>query len=91
MEMVKEKIERWKLLADTFEKQNISAFIKEINGDLHFCKILINGEDSVEVLNFAPEQRAGTKERIFWYLIQEFDECKNIGEEECEKEKRNTL
>jgi hypothetical protein len=67
------KIERWKLLADVFIKNNTTTFIKEINGDLHFCYILINGDDSILIENFNPEQRRGKQERVYWFLIQDFD------------------
>ena len=76
METVKDKIERWKLLADLFIQKNKRAFIKEINGDLHFCIVLLNGEDSILIENFGPEQRAGTKEKIYWFSISEFEEYK---------------
>ena len=71
--MVLEKQTRFKLLADLFEKENIPAFIKELNGDIHFCNILVNGENSVLVEDFGPEQRAGKKIQIFWLNIQDFD------------------
>lgn len=80
MDNIKEKIERWKLLADLFINNNTNAFIKEINGDFHFCLIILNGEDCVEVENFAPEQRAGKRERIYWLNIEEFDEYKKREE-----------
>ncbi len=80
MEKVKDKIERWKLLAELFIKKNTKAFIREINGDLHFCVIILNGEDSILVDNFGPEQRAGTREKIYWYNISEFNEYKEREE-----------
>ena len=76
METVKDKIERWKLLTELFIKNNTKAFIREINGDLHFCVIVLNGNDSILIENFGPEQRAGIKEKIYWYSISEFDEYK---------------
>lgn len=69
-----DKIERWKLLADLFIKNNSRVFIKEINGDLHFCDIILVGEDTVEIENFAPEQRQGKRERIYWVEIETFEE-----------------
>jgi len=77
MEMVKDKIERWKLLAELFLNKNIKAYIKEINGDLHFCDILFVGEDSVRIYNYGPAQRAGTKDTLYWINIEDFDEDKN--------------
>ena len=78
-ENIKDKIEHWKLLADLFIRKNTKVYIKEINGDLHFCIIILNGEDSVEVENFAPEQRAKKRERIYWLNISDFNEYKERG------------
>jgi len=77
MEYIKEKIERWKLLVDIFLKEDKKVFIREVNGDLHFCKILSKDDDAVLIINFGPEQRAGTKENIYWYLINDIDEFKD--------------
>lgn len=82
METVKEKIERWKLLAELFLNKNIKAYIKEINGDLHFCEILLVGEDTIRILNYAPKQRAGIKDTLYWINIEDFDEDKNEVKED---------
>ncbi len=79
MDKVKDKIERWKLLADVFIKNNSKVFIKKINGDLHFCVIVLNGEDSILVDNFAPIQREGKREKIWWFEIEEFEEYEENG------------
>jgi len=79
MDTVMEKIERWKILSNIFFKQNKKAFIKEINGDLHFCNIILNKENSLTVKNFGPEQRAGKEEKIYWAQILDFDEFKGDG------------
>ena len=76
-----DKIERWKLLAKLFIQQNKKVFIREINGDLHFCKIISNGDDSILIENFGPEQRAGKREKIYWLSISEFEEYKEKGVE----------
>ena len=79
MEKVKDKVERWKLLADVFIENNSKVFIKKINGDLHFCIIVLNGDDSVLVDNFGPEQREGKREKIWWFEVEEFEEYKEKG------------
>lgn len=79
---IMEKVERWRLLADVFIKNNSKVFIKTITGDLHFCIIILSGEDSITVNNFAPEQRAGQRDRIYWLEIQEFEEYKEKEEKE---------
>lgn len=80
METVMDKIERWKLLSKLFINQNKKVFIREINGDLHFCKIISSGNDSLIIENFGPEQRAGKSEKIYWLNITEFDEYKKKEE-----------
>ncbi len=76
MDKLKDKIERWKLLADILIRQNKKAFIKEINGNIHFCNLILNDEDHIIILNFGPEQRAGVKERIYWVQVEDFNEYK---------------
>jgi len=36
-----DNIQRWKILGNILFNQDKNAFIKEMNGDLHFCKILL--------------------------------------------------
>lgn len=76
MDKVKEKVLRWQLLADRFASDNSNVFIKKLNGDLHFCKIVIAGEIKVTVDNYDPKQRAGTRDCIDWLQIEEFEEVK---------------
>ena len=80
MDKVLDKIERWKLLADILIRQNKKAFIKKINGDIHFCDIVLNDEDNIMIVNFGPEQRAGVEEKIYWVQVEEFDEFKENNE-----------
>ncbi len=79
MDKVKDKVERWKLLADVFIKNNSKIFIKQINGDLHFCNIILVGEDSILIDNFAPIQREGKREKIWWLEIEDFAEYEEKG------------
>lgn len=79
-----QRIEQWKLLAEIFTKNNSKIYIKTLAGDLHFCIIVLSGEDSITVDNFGPEQRAGKRDRIYWLEISDFDEYKNKGENEDE-------
>ena len=75
-ENIREKIERWKLLADIFVKNNSKVFLKTINGNFHFCIVVLNGEDSLLVENFAPEQRSGNRDKIYWVEVETFEEYK---------------
>ena len=75
-EKVMEKVLRWQLLADRLAKDNSNTFIKKLNGDLHFCKIILVGETKILVENYAPTQRAGQRDNIDWLQIEEFDEVR---------------
>ncbi|WP_298753568.1 hypothetical protein [uncultured Arcobacter sp.] len=68
---------QWQLLAEQYLKDNENVFIKELNGNLHFCKIVLCGETKITVDNYAPEQRAGKRDYIDWLNISDF----NIVEE----------
>jgi len=75
-EKIKERVLQWQLLADQFQKEDEKVFIKELNGNLHFCKIILIGETKITVDNFAPPQRAGKRNYIDWLNIQIFDRYK---------------
>jgi len=79
-EKIKEKVLRWQLLADRFFAQNKNVFIKKINGDLHFCKIVLVGETEVTIDNYSPQQRAGTRDHLDWLQIETFEEVKEEEE-----------
>ncbi len=80
MDMVKDNIQRWKILSKIFFDEDKRVFIKEINGDLHFCKIILNKIDSLIIKNFGPEQRAGKEDEIYWAQILEFDKYREVRE-----------
>lgn len=79
-EKIKERVLQWQLLADQWFNENQKVFIKTWNGDLHFCKIVMVGETKISVDNYAPEQRAGTRDYIDWLNIQIFDKVREEGE-----------
>ena len=66
MEKVMEKILRWQLLAEQYFNENENIFIREFNGDIHFCKIVMVGETKVTIDTYAPEQRAGKRDVARW-------------------------
>jgi hypothetical protein len=73
-EKIMDKIERYKLLADEFLKNDIRVFIKDINDDYYFADILLVGEDKLTIQCFAPERKAGQKFYLRWSEIMFFDE-----------------
>jgi len=76
MEMVMDKIQRWKILGKILFDQNKKTFIKKINEDLHFCNIILLSEDYILIKNFGPGQRKDLEEKIYWAQIIDFDEFK---------------
>ena len=79
-EDIKERILQWQLLADQWFKENQNVFIKKLNGDINFCKIVLVGETKITIDVYAPEQRAGTREYIDWLEIKKFDKVREKDE-----------
>lgn len=73
MEQLKERILRWQLLAEQYFKEDKNIFIKTINGNFHFCKIILVGETKITVDNYDPIQRRGIRDVIDWLQIEKFD------------------
>lgn len=78
-EKLKERILQWQLLGDKWFSDNQNVFVKTINGNIYFCKIVIVGETMITIDVYAPEQRAGTREYIDWLEIIIFDKVKEVG------------
>lgn len=81
MDKVKDTIERYKVLAELFLKNDTRALVKDVDDNFYFCDILFVGEDKLRVQCFAPEQRAGLKFDIYWLLITKLDEYKEKVED----------
>jgi len=79
-EQIKEKVLQWQLLAEQWFSENQNVFIKKINGDIHFCKIVLIGETKICVNTYAPEQRSGEKYYIDWLEIERFEKVREVGE-----------
>ena len=82
METVIDKIQRWKILGKILFDKKKRTFIKKLNGDLHFCNIILISDDTIKVKNFGPEQRKNKVEEIYWAQIVEFDEYKSVVRED---------
>ena len=61
---IRETIERFKIKAEDFLKNNIKAFIIDVNDTYYFCDIILVGDEGVYIQNFKGV-RKGEKERIF--------------------------
>jgi len=69
---IRETIERFKIKAEDFLKNNIKAFIIDVNDTYYFCDIILVGDEGVYIQNFKGV-RKGEKERIFWADIVKFE------------------
>ncbi len=78
-ENIRERILQWQLLADQWLKEHQNVFIKKLNGDIYFCKIVLVGETKICVDVYAPEQRANKREYIDWLEIERFDKVREEG------------
>ena len=74
-EHIKDRILQWQLLAEQWFHENKNIFIKKLNGDYCFCKIVLVGEVRISVDIYAPEQRAGKREYIDWLEIEKFEKA----------------
>ena len=77
-----EKIERLKLKADLFLKENKKAFVKDIYDNYYFCYIKPSNDSKLNIKNFAGHRFEEGKidEEIYWVDvidIQEFKEADN--------------
>ena len=79
MDKENNKVESYKALAEIFLKNDTRAFIKDIDGTYFFCDILFVGEDKIRVQCFAPDDKKGLKFDIYWPLIVEFKEYREVG------------
>ena len=72
-EEFKEKVERWKELAELFLKNDERVYIKDIDGNYYFADLILVGDDSITVQCFAPDDRIGKKYILYWPLIKRLD------------------
>jgi len=70
---LKEKIERMKLKAEVFLKNNSKVFLVDIKDTYYFCYILFVGEDYIHIQHFKGNYIYG-KERIYWADIIRLEE-----------------
>lgn len=78
--MVKERTEAWKSTAELFLHNNVSVFVKDINGNIYFGDILLVGEDTLMIECFGPPKRLGRKETIYWSLVAELEQYNSGGD-----------
>ena len=75
-EILKEKIERFKIKAELFLKNNTRCFIIDVYDNYYFCDILFVGEDYLVVYGFDGVRKC-EKDRILWadvVTLREYEE-----------------
>jgi len=75
---LKEKIDRFKIKAELFLKNNNKVFIIDIYDNYFFCDILFVGEDYLLVHGF-DGVRKGEKDRILWADVVKIEPYKERG------------
>ena len=72
-EGIKEKIERWKVKAKAFLKNDTKCFITDTLNNYYFCEVIFVGEDCIHVQGFTGKLM-GEKSRIYWADVIKFEE-----------------
>jgi hypothetical protein len=72
--MDKDRIQRLRETADLFLQKDKNVFIKDINGNIYFCKILLVGEETLRIDIHGPMQRAGENATLYWPMIVKLEE-----------------
>ena len=75
---LREKIERWKIKAEGFLKEDIKAFIIDTNDTYYFCDIIFVGENYLVVQGFKGVRKA-EKDRLFWADVVKLEAYKEEG------------
>ena len=74
MNMIKDMIDRWKILANQFLKEDKRVYIKDIYDSYYFADILFVGQDSIEIQCFEPVDKVNKKFKLYWANISKFKE-----------------
>jgi len=74
-DILMEKIERLRLKAELFLKNNEKCFIIDLYNNFYFCDILFVGEDYLVVHGF-DGIRKGEKDRILWADVLKLENYK---------------
>lgn len=82
---LRNKIERMKIKAEGLLKEDIRAFIIDVNDTYYFCDIIFVGENYLVVQGFKGERKL-EKDRLFWADVIKLEEY----QEKEEKENENT-
>lgn len=78
---LRETIERFRIKAEAFLKEDVRVFIIDVNDNYYFCDILFVGEDYIYIENFKGV-RVGQKERLYWADIVKFEGYKEVKKDD---------
>jgi hypothetical protein len=70
----KEKVARWKVLADLWITNYKKVFIKDIQNNYYFADIKSFNDSTVTIKCFAPEDRKDKEYDLYWANIITFEE-----------------
>lgn len=73
---VKDKLERYKILAEDFLKNDIRVAIWDIYGEYYFADIVLVGDETLLIQAFSPTSKVG-KHHLRWAMIDKIIEYKN--------------
>ncbi len=76
---IKEKIERWKIKAEVFLKNNTKAFIVDIDNNWYPCNIVSCYEDYIHVKCFEGKRKYENC-RVYWSDVIRFEDYRRTGE-----------
>lgn len=75
---IRNTIERFKIKAERFLKNNSKTFIVDVQDTYYFCYVVAVREEEIHIQNFKGPRKC-EKERIFWEDIVKLEEYKNEG------------
>ena len=73
---IRERLERLKIKAEEFLKDDTRAFIVDVNDTYYFCDIILVGETTITVQNFKGP-RANQQEKLYWADVVKLEEYKD--------------
>lgn len=76
---LREKLERWKIKAEVFLKNDTRAFLIDTNNTWYWCDIVFVGDDTVTIQPFKGIY-AGIKRRLLWADVVKLEEYQEKGE-----------
>jgi len=74
---IRDIVERFKLKAESFLRNDTKVFIKDIYNNLHFCYVKEISLDWIVILGF-DGKRKGETTRIYWADIKLFEEYQEV-------------